>query len=216
MPDCGMLLRVQTRGHGKVRRGLRDGAPLYRIPPAIAGVSGLSVRGKVKREKHAATIMKFTHLIEINMPGNPLVMMITREQLWRGLVLRTEQPTLFVMALDACEITARATDTISRTLRFGGLHVHDQVTFTPQQVVHYHVPQQESIPASDLTMTIEEPQPGALFVRFEYDDHNEALETEEESFYNGFRREAYKEADIDTIRVIRELAQQGRLDAPIQ
>jgi hypothetical protein len=174
------------------------------------------VHGKVKREKHLATIMKFTHLVEINMPDNPLVMKITREQLWRGLVLRAERPTLFVMGLDACEITARAVDTLARTLRFGTLQVRDQVTFTPQQLVHYHVPQQASIPASDLTMTIEEPHPGALFVRFEYDDHNEALETEEESFYNGFRREAYKEADIDTVRVIRELAQQGRLDALIQ
>lgn len=189
---------------------------MYRILQALVGVYDLSARGKVKREKHAATIMKFTHLVEINMPDNPLVMMLTREQLWRGLVLRAEQPTLFVMGLDDCEITSRATDTLSRTLRFGSLQVHDQVTFTPLQLVHYHVPQQASIPASDLTMAIEEPQPGALFVRFEYDDHNEMLETEEESFYNGFRREAYKEADIDTIRVIRELAQQGGLDAPIQ
>jgi hypothetical protein len=160
--------------------------------------------------------MKFTHLVEINMPDNPLVIIITRDQLWRGLVLRAEKPTLFVMGLDACEITARDSDSLSRTLRFGALLVHDQVTFTPQQLVHYHVPKQASIPASDLTMTIEEPQPGALFVRFEYDDHNDALETDEESFYNGFRREAYKESDIDTIRVIRELAQQGGLDAPIQ
>ncbi|MFM7524319.1 MAG: DUF1857 domain-containing protein, partial [Betaproteobacteria bacterium] len=44
----------------------------------------------------------------------------------------------------------------------------------------------------------------------------DAQETDEEAFYNDFRREAYKEADIDTIRVIRELAQQGRLDAPLQ
>ena len=160
--------------------------------------------------------MKFTHLVEINMPGNPLVMMITREQLWHGLVLRAEKPTLFVLGLDACEITARSTTALARTLRFGTLVVHDQVTFTPQQLVRYHVPQQASIPASDLTMTIEEPQPGALFVRFEYDDHNDMLETDEDSFYNDFRREAYKEADIDTIRVIRELAQQGRLDAPMQ
>lgn len=54
--------------------------------------------------------MKFTHLIEINMPDNPLVMMITREQLWHGLVLRAEKPTLFVLGLDACEITTRSSD----------------------------------------------------------------------------------------------------------
>ena len=199
-----------------MRRGISDGAPLYRIPLGIVVLSGRVTRGKVKRSERVATPMKFTHLVEINMPDNPLVMIITREQLWRGLVLRAEQPTLFVMGLDACEITSRTDDALSRTLRFGALLVCDEVTFTPHQLVHYHVPQQASIPASDLTMTIEEPQPGALFVRFEYDDHNDALETDEESFYNGFRRDAYKEADIDTVRVIRELAQQGGLDAPIQ
>lgn len=160
--------------------------------------------------------MKFNHLIEINMPDNPLVITITRDQLWRGLVLRAEQPTLFVMGLDACEITARSADGLSRTLRFGKLLVHDHVKFAPPGQVHYHVPQQDAIPASDLTMTIEEPEPGVLFVRFEYDDHNSAHETDEEAFYNDFRREAYKEADIDTIRMIRQLAQQGELDAPIQ
>lgn len=158
--------------------------------------------------------MKFNHLIEINMPDNPLVLTITRQQLWRGLVLRAEQPTLFVMGLDACEITARSTDALSRTLRFGQLLVHDHVKFAPLEQVHYQVPQQDAIPASDLTMTIEEPEPGVLFVRFEYDDHTQ--ETDEESFYNDFRREAYKEADIDTIRMIRQLAQQDELDAPLQ
>ncbi len=160
--------------------------------------------------------MKFNHLIEINMPDNPLVLPITREQLWRGLVLRAERPTLFVMGLDACDITARSANGLSRTLRFGPLLVHDHVKFAPLEQVHYQVPQQDSIPASDLTMTIEEPQPGALFVRFEYSDHDEAPESAEDSFYNDFRREAYKEADIDTIRMIRQLAQQGELDAPMQ
>lgn len=160
--------------------------------------------------------MKFTHLVEINLPDNPLVVSLTREQLWRGLVLRAERPTLFQLGLDACEITARAPGTLSRTLRFGKLIVRDEVKFTPLQNVHYHVPQQDPIPMSDLQMTIEEPAPGALFVRFEYNDHQDAQESAEEAFYNDFRREAYKEADIDTIRMIRQLAQEGQLDLPLQ
>ena len=96
------------------------------------------------------------------------------------------------------------------------LKVHDKVRFLPLNNVHYHVPQQDEIPASDLTMTIEEPEPGALFVRFEYNDHQDDEENSEASFYNEFRREAYKEADIDTVRMIRQLALEGQLDAPMQ
>ena len=160
--------------------------------------------------------MKFVHLIEINATDNPLIDPLSRDQLWRGLVLRAERPTLFVLALDSCEITGRSENGISRTLQFGTLIIHDEVQFMPQQQVRYHVPQQNEIPASDLTMTIEEPAAGALFVRFEYDDHQHAADDAEADFYNNFRRDAYKESDIDTVRKIRELAMEGQLDAPLQ
>ena len=160
--------------------------------------------------------MKFTHLIEINAADNPLIAPLSREQLWRGLVLRAERPTLFVIGLDTCEITQRSDHALSRTLQFGQLKVRDEVRFQPLQHVHYHVPRQDDIPVSDLTMTVEEPHPGALFVRFEYDDHQPDIGGDEAAFYNEFRREAYKEADIDTIRVIRQLAAEGQLDAPMQ
>jgi hypothetical protein len=160
--------------------------------------------------------MKFTHLIEINTPGNPLITPLSRDQLWRGLVMRAERPTLFLIGLDSCEITARVPAGLSRSLRFGKLQVVDEVRFHELERVHYHVPKQNDIPASDLVMTIEEPQPGALFVRFAYDDHQDTPETAEESFYNDFRRNAYKESDIDTIRMIRQLAEDGQLDLPMQ
>ncbi|MDB5729736.1 MAG: hypothetical protein JWQ00_2941, partial [Noviherbaspirillum sp.] len=35
-----------------------------------------------------------------------------------------------------------------------------------------------------------------------------------EEFYNDFRRSAYQESDIDTIRVIRQFAEAGRLNDP--
>lgn len=160
--------------------------------------------------------MKFVHLIEINAANNPLIPALSREQLWRGLVIRAERPTLFQLGLDTCEITERSENHIARVLSFGQLVIHDSVRFEFMQQVLYHVPEQNEIPVSDLSMTIEEPQPGALFVRFEYDDHLPDSEDSENAIYNDFRRSAYEESDIDTIRVIRQLADQGQLDAPLQ
>lgn len=159
--------------------------------------------------------MNFAHLIQINDSGNPLAAPLTREQLWHGLVLRAERPTLFVMGLDRCEIIGRAQTGIVRRLHFGKLLIQDEVRFFPSRKVHYFVPEQEDIPASSLTMTIEEPQPESLFVRFEYDDARVAADTAD-AFYDEFRRSAYQEADIDTIRVIRQLAATGKLDTPLQ
>ena len=40
--------------------------------------------------------MKFSHLVQINDSLNPLIDSLPREQLWRGLVMRAENPLLFV------------------------------------------------------------------------------------------------------------------------
>jgi hypothetical protein len=157
--------------------------------------------------------MKFEHLIEINDPLNPLMDEITREQLWRGLVLRAESPKTFVPHLDECTIGERSSGTFTRRLRYGELVVEDRVVLTPLQEVRYEVPAQGEISASTLTMSIEAPSQGLLFVRFRYDDGHDAATDEANKMYDEFKKSAYQEADIDTIRIVRELAAQGRLDA---
>ena len=159
--------------------------------------------------------MRFSHLVEINDPRNPLIAPLTREQLWRGLVLRAEMPKRFVPWLDQCDITARSEQSIDRALRYGDTVIRDRVTFNRMTSVLYHVPQQGNIPLADLVMTIEEPYEGGLFVRFEYDDYSGEAECESDAMVNDIRRSAYKQSDIDTIRTIREMAADGLLDAPL-
>jgi hypothetical protein len=62
-------------------------------------------------------------------------------------------------------------------------------------------------------MTIETPSADTLFVRFRYDDGHDAATDEANAMYDEFKKSAYVEADIDTIRLLRELAAAGRLDA---
>jgi hypothetical protein len=160
--------------------------------------------------------MKFSHLVIINDPLNPLIDPLTAQQVWRGLVLRAEKPEMFVPWLDACTITGRSENGLERELRFGDVRIHDQVTFHPPVQVHYQVPAQKDIPLSSLSMRIEEPQQGVLIVRFDYADDSPETAGTAEDLYNEFRRSAYEEADIDTIRLIRQLAAEGRLDATEQ
>ncbi|SFV03875.1 SRPBCC family protein [Pseudoduganella namucuonensis] len=157
--------------------------------------------------------MKFEHLIEINDPMNPLIDEISHEQLWRGLVLRAESPRLFVPHLDECQIANRGENGFDRKLRYGELVITDRVVLETMHRVRYVVAPQQDISASSLTMTIEIPHPGRLFVRFEYEDGHDAATDEANAMYDEFRKSAYEESDIDTIRVLRDLAEQGRLDA---
>lgn len=157
--------------------------------------------------------MKFEHLIEVNDPLNPLIDALTREQLWRGLVLRAESPKMFVPHLDECTIVERGSGSLRRRLRYGELVIEDQVSLSPLHEVRYDVHAQGEISASSLRMTIEMPSEHTLFVRFHYDDGHDAATDAANAMYDEFKKSAYVEADIDTIRIVRELAAQGRLDA---
>lgn len=157
--------------------------------------------------------MKFEHLIEINDPLNPLIDTITREQLWRGLVLRAEDPKRFIPHLDECTIGERDSGIFKRRLRYGELVVDDTVYLTPLQEVRFEVPAQGEIARSSLVMAIEAPTDAMLLVRFTYQDENTAPADEMGKMFEGIKKSAYVEADIDTVKILRQLASEGRLDS---
>ncbi len=151
--------------------------------------------------------MNFEHLIQINDPLNPFVDTLTPEQLWEGLVLRAEQPQLFVMGLDSCTILSRTDSTLERELHYGSATVRDHVTLTPQQSVRYDILATEAHVGGSLTMTIEQPDDLQLFLRFEYRTTLPAADTEDARQTQEIVKSAYREADIDTVRLIRQYAQ---------
>ena len=156
--------------------------------------------------------MKFHHIVEINDPLNPLIDPLSRDQVWRGLVLRAEDPKMFMPHLDEVELFDRSNDSVTRVLHFGTLQVRDTVLYFPKEKLEFKIPPQGEIPASNLTISIEEPGEGMLQVRFDYADEGSERTGTLDGFYDEFRHSAYKEADLDTIGLIRVLAEQGRLD----
>jgi hypothetical protein len=148
--------------------------------------------------------MEFVHLVQINDPRTPGIEPLTREQLWQGLVARAERPAHFLIGMDECRILGRGENTLERQLRFGSLVVRDRVVFVPGVAVRYEIEATAQVPGGSLVMQIEEPQPEQLFVRFEY--RLEVGESRAEAYLSEFRKSAYREADIDTVWMIRQLA----------
>ena len=62
-------------------------------------------------------------------------------------------------------------------------------------------------------MRIEAPSEGMLLVRFSYDDGNPGAGDDMGKMYEDFKKSAYQEADIDTVKIVRQLASEGKLDA---
>lgn len=153
--------------------------------------------------------MQFTHLVQINDPRDTSIEPLTHAQLWRGLVARAEKPAYFLIGVDECEVVRRDDDTLDRRLRFGTHELRDRVIFEPPLAVRYEIATAGEMPGGTLSMRIEEPRPGEIFVRFDYRLHS--LPGRVEDFYNEFRKSAYVESDIDTIRMIRQMAASGLL-----
>lgn len=157
----------------------------------------------------------FEHLVQINDPLMPLLDPLTRDQLWQGLVRRAEEPTRFVLGLAGSRLLDRedhaGRTTLRRSLDFGSFEVSDRVELTPQQRTQTHTAAGPTWPASRLTITIEEPAPEQLFLRFLYEFESGGA-ADDDPQADALRRQAYLSADLDTVARIRELAAKGELE----
>jgi len=158
-----------------------------------------------------ARALKFQHLIQVNDPLVPLIDPLTREQVWRGLQMKAENPLLFVYALDGFRILGRDARSISRELVFGRAVIRDRITFMPPDRLRQDIEASGDVPAATLVTTIETPDSEQLFVRFEYETLQPAGSPPADEMLQGFVKQAYVEADRDAIRTIRRLAADGKL-----
>jgi len=153
--------------------------------------------------------MNFEHLIQINDPENPLVIPLNRDQLWQGLAHRIENPLPFLPGLEACTILERQADELLRELRFGPAVIHDRVTLVERHWVRFDIQPSETHAGGSLTITIEEPEPGFLFLRFSYQTTLASNPDSEERAYIEYVKSAYHQSDVDCVRIIRTLAAGG-------
>lgn len=154
--------------------------------------------------------LRFEHLVQINDPREPCIETLSRTQLWRGLLLRAQSPKLFIPWLDEAEVEVAGDGSLHRRLRFGDYEVRDQVHFEPETRVCYEIEDRRANTHFGLTMHIEEPGDGALFVRFVYEAHS--VDHHARSPLGDMVKSAYQHADQDTVLRIRQLAASGALD----
>jgi hypothetical protein len=151
--------------------------------------------------------MRFEHLIEINDPGLGYLTPLTRAQVWAGLMHRVEDARPFLPGLDVCEIRSRGDDWVERHLDFGAVQLSDRATWVTGQSVRFDTAPGANHRGGRLTISIEEPETGHLFLRFAYQTEAAAGPVDEDAPYEEFLRQAYEAADMDTVSVIRLMAQ---------
>lgn len=152
--------------------------------------------------------MIFEHIVQINDLTKPEIPILTRFQVWEGLVLRARRPDKFLVGVDDYEILEQEPAYMKRCLQLPGLQVVDEVTFWHEVRIEYRTLPTNTIPAATLVMDIEEPEQASLFVRFRY--HTAGIENRGDSMpYDQYLQQAYVATDIETIQIIRQLAETG-------
>ncbi len=150
--------------------------------------------------------MNFEHLIQINDPENPLVHPLSRDQLWQGLLYRVENPLPFLPGLESCTILERHGSELLRELDFGPATIQDRVTLAEAHWVRFDIVPSATHAGGSLTISIEEPEPTFLFLRFAYRTTLASSPNSEERAYIEYVKSAYHQSDIDCVRIIRMLA----------
>ena len=155
--------------------------------------------------------MNFEHLLVVNDPDNPLVAPLTREELWFGLLCRAEDSRPFLPGLEACTILSRSDTELVRELRFGSAVIRDRVTLQPMEWVRFDTERTDAHAGGSLTIGIEEPAPDTMVLRFHYRTTLTEQGVGDDVPYAEYVKSAYHQSDVDTLRVIRMIAESGRI-----
>ncbi|MDR1854698.1 MAG: DUF1857 family protein [Azoarcus sp.] len=151
--------------------------------------------------------MQFEHLVEVNEANGAA---LSREELWFGLLCRAEDARRFLPGLDECRIVERHENELVRELRFGSALVRDRVRLNALESIVFDIEANDEHVGGSLSIAIEEDDAGALFLRFRYlTSLPEA--SAEDAGYADVVRSAYYQSDLDTLRVIRQIARLGHM-----
>ena len=110
--------------------------------------------------------MRFEHLVEVNDPDNPLAFTLEREHLWAGLMARVEDSVPFLPGMVECRILSREAGAVERLLVFGAAEVRDRASYVEAEWVCFETRRTAQHAGGSLTIRIEEPEAGRLFLRF--------------------------------------------------
>jgi hypothetical protein len=157
-------------------------------------------------------LLEFEHIVQVNDLNNDTIAVLSRAQLWRGLVLRAQQPDKFNQSL-SCSYKSLSENEFLRTISAGESSFYERVVLTPQVKIHTGTTGDSQQKSSESTAEIEEPEPNSLFIRFIY--KRELGDSNSEIDIGEHLKSAYVQIDRDAIAMIRVMAENNLFDQAI-
>lgn len=157
-------------------------------------------------------MLEFEHIVQVNDPANTALPVLSRSQLWQGLVLRAKHPEKFNHGLQCESKNINETEFI-RTIKTGEASFCERVLLYPEQKICSRTLEDQKQINAESTTKIEEPEEAYLFVRFSY---KRDLDGDDSQVDIGEHlKSAYVQIDRDAIAMIRVLAESKLFDQAI-
>jgi hypothetical protein len=136
---------------------------------------------------------------------------LTRSLVWRGLVMKAENPLPFVPVISSCKVLERRTDGLTREIVDKGDTIAEVVTFEPERVVKFERTSGRVL--GTILNEIIEDEHGDLALKFTFTLTVEGMEADsaEEQEFAGQMEQGYLMAVAATLKAMRKLANNNAL-----
>lgn len=150
-----------------------------------------------------------SHTIEVNTEAPKL----TRAQIWKGLLLKAENPVPYLEAMSACTVIERGDNWLLRDFTLRGEDMQERVTFEPEERVTFV--RTKSSAMGTILNEILELDDGELGLRFTFSLDVEGLDngSDEEAAFAERMSQSYFRGVGSTLAEIRRQVRDGELDA---
>ena len=141
-------------------------------------------------------------------PGDPV---LTRDEIWEGLLMKSYDAKPFVHLMTKCDVTKEFENGIERDIMFRDMDLTERLTFFPKTRVEFL--RTRGIEMGTITNEILEDEKGQLHLRFAFSLERADMEPgsqEENEFAAGYAQ-GYLVSVQKTIDHIRELVRKGQL-----
>jgi Domain of unknown function (DUF1857) len=156
-------------------------------------------------------MVRASRTIKVN--ADPKEPPLTRSLVWRGLVMKAENPLPFVPVISSCKVLERHTDGLTREIVDKGDTIAEVVTFEPERVVKFERTSGRVL--GTILNEIIEDEHGDLALKFTFTLTVEGMEADsaEEQEFAGQMEHGYLMAVAATLKAMRKLAKNNALKA---
>jgi hypothetical protein len=153
-------------------------------------------------------MIELSHSVPVSDPSDPDAPVLTRDDVWEGLVMKAENALPFVPKMEKCVVVEQRENFILRDIRFGGDDLREAVTLTPKTKVEFR--RVEGRVLGVITNEILESPSGDLELKFSFALEIDGVDpgSREEREYEETMRDAYMGAVGATMNAIRQMVAQ--------